>query len=47
MWQIGMTANQYEAYEEYNNIDDNYGVEERCYGQELNGVFGRPIYLFV
>ncbi|CAG8578640.1 2723_t:CDS:1 [Paraglomus occultum] len=26
--QIGMTANHYLAYEEYNNIDDNYGVEE-------------------
>jgi len=28
LWQVGMITNGYEAYEEYNGVDDNYGVEE-------------------
>ena len=28
LWQVGMITNGYEAYEEYNEVDDNYGVEE-------------------
>jgi len=34
LWQIGMIANHYEAYEEYNNVDENYGVEEIRHSNE-------------